>query len=34
MVLKRLSDAILIIKNAFFSETFDAELMSRTAAVD
>jgi hypothetical protein len=33
MVLKWLSDAILIIKNVFFSKTFDAELMLRTAAV-
>jgi hypothetical protein len=28
-----LSDAILINKNVFFSKTFDAELMFRTAAV-
>jgi hypothetical protein len=34
MVLKWLSDAILIIKNVFFFKTFDAELMLRTAAVD
>jgi hypothetical protein len=34
MVLKRLSDAILIMKIVFFSKTFDAELMFRTAAVD
>jgi hypothetical protein len=34
MVLKSLSDAILINKNVFFSKTFDAELMLRTAAVD
>jgi hypothetical protein len=27
------SDAILIMKNVFFSKTFDAELMCRTAAV-
>jgi hypothetical protein len=27
------SDAILIMKNVFFSKTFDAELMLRTAAV-
>jgi hypothetical protein len=33
MVLKSLSDAILIIKNVFFSKTFDAELMLRTAVV-
>jgi hypothetical protein len=33
MVLKWLSDAILIIKNVFFSKTFDAELMLRTAAI-
>jgi hypothetical protein len=38
MALKRVkvmlvSDAILIIKNVFFSKTFDAELMLRTAAV-
>jgi hypothetical protein len=30
---KWLSDAILIMKNVFFSKTFDAELMLRTAAV-
>jgi hypothetical protein len=34
MVLKLLSDAILIMKNVFFCKTFDAELMLRTAAVD
>jgi hypothetical protein len=33
MVLKWLSDAILIMKNEFFSKTFDAELMLRTAAI-
>jgi hypothetical protein len=33
MVLKRLSDAILIMKNVFLPKTFDAELMIRTAAV-
>jgi hypothetical protein len=33
MVLKWLSDAILIMKNVFSSKTFDAELMLRTAAV-
>jgi hypothetical protein len=33
MVLKWLSDAILIIKNVFFSKSFDADLMLRTAAV-
>jgi hypothetical protein len=33
MVLKWLSDAILIMKNVFFSKTFDAELMLRTAAI-
>jgi hypothetical protein len=33
MVLKWLSDAILITKNAFFSKSFDAELMLRTGAV-
>jgi hypothetical protein len=33
MVLKSLSDAILIMNNALFSKTFDAELMLRTAAV-
>jgi hypothetical protein len=30
---KQVSDAILIMKNVFFSKTFDAELMLRTAAV-
>jgi hypothetical protein len=39
MALKRVkvmlvSDSILIMKNLFFSKTFDAELMLRTAAVD
>jgi hypothetical protein len=29
----QVSDAILIMKNVFFSKTFDAELMLRTAAV-
>jgi hypothetical protein len=33
MVLKWLSDAILIMKNVFFSKIFDAELMCRTAAI-
>jgi hypothetical protein len=38
MALKRVkvmlvSDAILIMKNVFFSKTFDAELMLTTAAV-
>jgi hypothetical protein len=33
MVLKSLSDAILIIKNVFFSKSFDAELILRTAAI-
>jgi hypothetical protein len=33
MVLKWLSDAILIMKNVFLTKTFDAELMFRTAAV-
>jgi hypothetical protein len=38
MALKRvkvmlLSDAILIMKNALFTNTFDVELMLRTAAV-
>jgi hypothetical protein len=33
MVSKWLSDAILIMINVFFSKTFDAELMLRTAAV-
>jgi hypothetical protein len=33
MVLKWLSDAILIMKNALFFKTFDAELMLKTAAV-
>jgi hypothetical protein len=30
----QVSDAILIMKNALFSKTFDAELMLRTASVD
>jgi hypothetical protein len=34
MVLKWLPDAILIMKNVFFSKTFDAELMLRTSAID
>jgi hypothetical protein len=29
----QVSDAILIMKNVFFSKTFDAELMFRTAAI-
>jgi hypothetical protein len=33
MVLKWLSNAISIMKNVFFSKTFDAEFMFRTAAV-
>jgi hypothetical protein len=33
MVLKWLSDAILIMKNALFFKTFDAEIMLRIAAV-
>jgi hypothetical protein len=33
MVLKWLSDANLAMKNVFFSKTFDAELMLRTAAI-
>jgi hypothetical protein len=33
MVLKSLSDDILIIKNVFFFKTFDAGLMFRTATV-
>jgi hypothetical protein len=33
MVLKWLSDAILIMKKVFFSKTFDADIICRTTAV-